>query len=136
MKRIVGLFVSIFFSSCLYAAELTDVEREQRKIVSRLYQATDASLALCPEKERPLFKESLKRFRETYPKLNELVEGSKFRAHAIESYSDDIVRDKSASEKQLSARCRYMKSLLDSMIDTASGQESVQQMTNTLLSQP
>ena len=69
-KYIAVLFI---LSIPVYAQELSEVEREKRHIVSRLYQVTDRQLALCPDQDVAAFSDVLEQFYMKYPELNLLI---------------------------------------------------------------
>jgi hypothetical protein len=128
----VVLIISIFLSSSIQAEELNSTERMKRKIVSRMYQATEGALARCPEKDIKTFEKSLTKFNESYPEFVSLLKVSSYRKYAVDNFSDDIQRSKIEPIEKLSQECLYIKSLIDSMLTTESGKKSVEAMLASL----
>ncbi len=116
----------------LQAAELNKDEMTKRKVVSRMYQATDAALVQCPKQNIKDFEESLIELKNTYPEFDLLLKNSIYHKYAIDNYADDIKRSKTKSVEKLSSECLYIKSLLDSMVTTESGRKSVEEMVGIL----
>jgi len=130
--KIIVLLSLISVTLNLQAAELNKDERAKRKIVSRMYQATDAALVQCPKQNIKEFEESLRKLKNTYPEFNSLLKNSIYRKYAIDNYADDIKRNETKSIEELSSECLFIKSLLDSMVATDSGRESVEEMVDIL----
>lgn len=126
------LIFSIFLSLSIQAAELNSTEREKRKIVSRMYQATEGALARCPKKDIKSFEQSLNEFNKSYPEFVPLLKSSSYRQYAVDNFSDDIQRSKTEPVKKLSLECLYIKSLLDALLTTESGKKSVEDMLASL----
>ena len=76
-------------------------EAQKRKIVSRIYQMTDGSLARCPTDNIKDFKASLHLFKSTYPELIKLVNDSEYYQDAVRFFLTDIERSKKESKALL-----------------------------------
>ena len=126
------LILSVFFSSNIQAGELSSTEKMKRKVVSRMYQTTEGALARCPVQDAKAFKRSLIKFKKSYPEFISLLQNSNYRQYAVDVFADDIERSKVEPVKKLSQECLYVKSLLDSMLTTESGKNSVEHMLASL----
>ena len=130
----VGFSLTIFaiFHLVAVAAESSADERKKRKIVSRLYQITDAALEQCPSVNKKNFEKTLTQFRAAYPELILLVNRSIYLQPAIERYADDIQAAKTWPVEEQSKSCAANQALLNNMIVTEEGKKSITDIIEVL----
>ncbi len=82
------------FSLISTADVLPENERSKKKLVSRMYQATEAGLEICPSGNLGEFRVVLNEFESAYSELDELLKSSRYRGFAVSNFADEIKRIK------------------------------------------
>ena len=125
MKLVTGLILILFAGSLLAENKLSSTEKNQRKLVSRFYEALELFPNRCPEPEREEYLNSVLKFETAYPEFISLTKGSRFRAYAINNFSNNT----SSISKEA---CLYFKEALDAQVNTVKGQEGMSENTKIM----
>ena len=136
---VVITIIGILFSAHSFAEENAmdnSKEREKRKIVSRLYQATYGSIERCKKaapEEATEFESEFNRFVSENEKLMKLVTQSPYYEYAINSFSKHAAVDPlEDTTESFSAECKYLSSMLHSMSLQKEGRYSIKEITEIL----
>lgn len=111
-----------------YAQSMADSERQKAKIISRLYQATYGAQQRCGAATgAQSHRETLARFRASYPELVSLMDSSPHLAAARDRFQVmlDTGALPQASEDGLRKECQALESILRSLVDAPAGAEAV-----------
>ena len=117
MKSIIGVILILF--SCIVWAEneLSAVEKQQRKLVSRFYEVLELLPKSCPESAREEYEKSVIKFEKAYPEFITLIRDSHFRLYAINNFSEN-------TSPISQEACLFIKDTLDMEVSTEKGQKS------------
>lgn len=131
--------MSALFSASSFAqsaAPTTDIERQQAKIVSRLYQATYGSVERCKHATPAAaqeFQTELTRFVKQNAGLMKQITESQYYGRARERFAPeqkvDPARD---TPEKLAGECQFLAEILRTMLDNPDGRQSVKEFQETL----
>ncbi len=124
MRLFSGFILFTLFISFAGASALTPIEKKQRKLVSRFYEALEMMPDRCPETVRERYLKSVKNFEKAFPEFISLVNKSKLRAYAISEFSNKSPISESA--------CLYLKEALDAHVNTEKGKKSMNKNTDIM----
>ncbi len=119
MKSVFFTFMTLFLCSEAAASDLSSIERKQRLLVSRFYEVMEIIPENCPLEAKKEFIISVERFERSFPDFNFLLKNSKFRAYAVDNFSNSSQLDED--------ECLYYKEALDMHMDTEKGKNSMEQ---------
>jgi hypothetical protein len=135
MKNIIifrAFIILIVLLSNTFAEEVSKVEKDKRKIVSRMYQATYAILEICPDREFNSYKKIIDKFERTYPEFTKLLNESPYHQYAVDNMVHDIARERGQSDEIRMSQCSFGKYITESLMNTEDGIKSVNNMLETL----
>ncbi|MET1257256.1 hypothetical protein [Aliikangiella maris] len=124
MKMIIGVIVLALFSSLANSGEINAIEKKQRKLVSRFYEALEMMPNRCPVSVRNKYLKSVKEFEIAFPDFISLVSKSKYKSYAISKYSNKSPIDENT--------CLYFKEALDVHMNTEKGKKEMEKNTNIM----
>lgn len=116
----------VLLSHTVTAASLSEQEQQKSRIVKGIYQLTDGALALCPKENSVAFNETLTLFKQRFPDVMQLVKNSPYRP------ADKQVNTESTSA--LTQQCVFKQRMLNNMIVTEEGKQTMTKALQTLTS--
>jgi len=124
VKSSILAFIALFLCFEVVASDLSSVDRKQRKLVSRFYEILEMLPKRCPLEARKEFISSVERFERGFPEFNSLIKKSRFRAYAVDKFSNSTpIKEET---------CLYYKEALDWHIDTEKGKSSMVKNLQTM----
>jgi hypothetical protein len=127
-----AFIILIVLLSNTFAEEISKVEKDKRKIVSRMYQATYAILEICPDREVNSYKKIIDKFERTYPEFTKLLNESPYHQYVVDTMKHDIDRERQQSDEIRMSQCSFGKSITESLMNSDNGVKSVSDMLETL----
>lgn len=104
------------------------VNLDKKKIVYKIYQLTDFTLGICKGKEYKLYRDTIEKFKKTYPELMELVKKSKHYKKVVKDNFSRIERINKHDHSYRVSKCKRTFGMLKKFIETNKGKKEVKEM--------
>ncbi len=116
----------VLLSHTVTATTVSEQEQQKSRIVKGIYQLTDGALALCPKHNSEAFNETLTLFKQRFPDVMRLVKNSPYRPAEKQENTE--------STPALTQQCLFKQRMLNNMIVTEEGQQTMTKALQTLTS--
>lgn len=131
MKKSLALML-VLLSHTVTAANLSEQEQNKSRIVKGIYQLTDGALVLCPEKNAQAFSNTLMLFKQSFPDVMRLVDNSPYKPVGKKISGDNVETNKNIATPALTQQCLFKQRMLNNMMVTEEGKQTMVKALETL----